>query len=1064
MEERLVQSLSSPDRTPIHNVANDKQDLASDLDDLPLASRADCSMQNAGPVRLYEYFHNIHEKLGLTNDIHIDGTDYRSMLCLADELRKREILQYLVHQELENNREFKRFLLNPNASVPTEEYYWLWKRAVRSSTKQKLTKESDRFIALEGVTRYMTLLLNDECILGVWKKDALHSLISVNSPVQYRLWHPYGRYVDRRGESMLKRAVILGLSARRENSLGFDKFSGKLTVVGSLTGGYLFNSIVYFARSFKKLKSTEAGNTTGRYYIEDALLGFYSEPKYIPVLSDRRRLQEKPTIPEKPKKKPQKDTEDCITFSSEAHEEPPITHTAQFSGGLFLLRSRHRSSKYSRIFLLGYARQIRILGPECPNRVTTSCKRFNDTSSSLDFTIQQLSKFARYGFIGISITTSKACVYALRETESQMRQAPTMKRQTNEDLMSRISRYEKIFKSHNIDFSTCDSDSRWIPSAFESKLGEKAQQSANVSSLAQEMTEVSFSAAGGGVDKNPWVALSPELRNPPLQRLATPKACENDNLNQASIASSPFILEGILLPSLTSFTPPLELHPEPRQIFKLWQTFVENSNPLIKIVHVPTLQQRIFEGVWNLQSIPKSLDAILFAVYTLAITSLSPAECLKQFGETKAVLLNRYHKGMIQSLSVAGLVTTRELEMLQAFVLFLMADPSSDATCTLSAVALRIGYKIGLHREKRTQNITFFEAEMRIRLWWQIRGLDARARRYASGHIPPSEYCHVRMPLNINDSELHPHMVHCPVEHIGATEMLYPLLKYEFANWLRISLVAAKFSRQIQGDSLLQSLTVKDQAIQELEEIFDNYLRYCDPKIPLHSLSLAMTRLSICRLKFMAHHPRKREDRGAHMSLEERNLLFENGVRLLELENECRNTPFSQQLLSHMTAVCQLDAFIFVISELRYRATGDLVGTAWSIAAIFYEEHPELIDAGSNTFYIALGDLTVKAWETRQRELLHSQENRMGDITPPFIKALMSERPGIATEKTFMQSTEVFGNLVSSTIVNQGAYDAAAQFQEMGNTAGIGINPYSHLPTGFDDQMDLGYWDEFMQV
>jgi len=76
-----------------------------------------------------------------------------------------------------DNRGFKRFLLNPNTLVPSEDYYWLWRRAVQSYTKRKLTKKSDRLVAFEGITRRMTSLLEDECILGIWKRDALRSLI-----------------------------------------------------------------------------------------------------------------------------------------------------------------------------------------------------------------------------------------------------------------------------------------------------------------------------------------------------------------------------------------------------------------------------------------------------------------------------------------------------------------------------------------------------------------------------------------------------------------------------------------------------------------------------------------------------------------------------------------------------------------------------------------------------------------------------------------------------------------------------------------------------------------------
>ncbi|PVH81483.1 HET-domain-containing protein [Cadophora sp. DSE1049] len=218
-----------------------------------------------------------------------------------------------------DTRDFKRFLLNPEERVPSEQYYWLWRRVVQEYAKRRLTKPNDRYIALQGVTDRMTVLLDDECILGLWRKDALRSLMwfvdtsdknpysaigvsapswswfSVNSPVQYRLWHPYERYTEHRSERVSEKAKIQYLSATRMDPLRFDCFSGKLTIVGSLTEGYLCDSTVYLARRQKyvsalkelamdeegrgreylrQLKSIYTGDNSDRLYLEDALLDF----------------------------------------------------------------------------------------------------------------------------------------------------------------------------------------------------------------------------------------------------------------------------------------------------------------------------------------------------------------------------------------------------------------------------------------------------------------------------------------------------------------------------------------------------------------------------------------------------------------------------------------------------------------------------------------------------------------------------------------------------------------------------------------------------------------------
>jgi hypothetical protein len=142
---------------------------------------------------------------------------------------------------------------------------------------------------------------------------------------------------------------------------------------------------------------------------------------------------------------------------------------------------------------------------------------------------------------------------------------------------------------------------------------------------------------------------------------------------------NPLGLEAFLLSEVSQE----QRHPEPRHIFRLWQIFVENVNPLLKIVHVPTFQQRIFEVSWNIPSISKPTQAIMFAVYTLAIGSLSSLDCLKLFDQERNVLFEQYRKSTMQSLIAAEVLSTRDVEVLQAFVLFLVGINRSRAAKTV---------------------------------------------------------------------------------------------------------------------------------------------------------------------------------------------------------------------------------------------------------------------------------------------------------------------------------------------------------------------------------------------
>lgn len=114
------------------------------------------------------------------------------------------------------------------------------------------------------------------------------------------------------------------------------------------------------------------------------------------------------------------------------------------------------------------------------------------------------------------------------------------------------------------------------------------------------------------------------------------------------------------------------LHPQPVQVFKLWQAFLDNVNPLSKVIHAPTVQVQILDATGNLDNLQPNTEALLFAIYTTAICSLSSDECESIMGEPKTDLFPRYLTATEQALSRAGFLESSDLVLLQAFVLLLV--------------------------------------------------------------------------------------------------------------------------------------------------------------------------------------------------------------------------------------------------------------------------------------------------------------------------------------------------------------------------------------------------------
>jgi hypothetical protein len=197
------------------------------------------------------------------------------------------------------------------------------------------------------------------------------------------------------------------------------------------------------------------------------------------------------------------------------------------------------------------------------------------------------------------------------------------------------------------------------------------------------------------------------------------------------------------------------------------------------------------------------------------------------------------------------------------------------------------------------------------------------------------------------------------------------------------------------------------------------------------------------------------------MSQQESDFVFQNAVQLLELDIDCTKTQFSQQLLSHMTARSQIDAIIYVLSDLRRRAAGDLVSRAWKVIGTLYENHSYLTEDTANAFYVALGDLTLTAWETRQRELLQRQGARIEEITPPFIYSLMSTRKRETADITAIPTAGGLDGFAGTTILGLGGDGHLPGGWDSSSTFTTNFT----MPTEFgQDPLDWGYWNEFLQV
>jgi hypothetical protein len=134
-----------------------------------------------------------------------------------------------------------------------------------------------------------------------------------------------------------------------------------------------------------------------------------------------------------------------------------------------------------------------------------------------------------------------------------------------------------------------------------------------------------------------------------------------------------------------------ESHPTPLQAFTLWQTFLENVNPLSKLIYSPAVQTQVLEASRNFPATSKANAVLLFAIYTAAITSMAEKSCQEVMGESKNALLARYITATQHGLNKAGFLKSLDLVVLKAFVLYLVSHHCLKASFSAAIGRQRIG-------------------------------------------------------------------------------------------------------------------------------------------------------------------------------------------------------------------------------------------------------------------------------------------------------------------------------------------------------------------------------------
>lgn len=126
-------------------------------------------------------------------------------------------------------------------------------------------------------------------------------------------------------------------------------------------------------------------------------------------------------------------------------------------------------------------------------------------------------------------------------------------------------------------------------------------------------------------------------------------------------------------------------HPTRSQVHFLYTSYMKNVEGVTTTLHGPSLRRYLIEETGNLDCSPgsKGWDALMFAIYYITVTSLTPHECSERLGEEKVALLARFRSSTEVAMARADFVNTEDISTLQALVLYLVSHSANRLMPTI---------------------------------------------------------------------------------------------------------------------------------------------------------------------------------------------------------------------------------------------------------------------------------------------------------------------------------------------------------------------------------------------
>ncbi|KAL4983901.1 hypothetical protein BDW68DRAFT_193972 [Aspergillus falconensis] len=470
-------------------------------------------------------------------------------------------------------------------------------------------------------------------------------------------------------------------------------------------------------------------------------------------------------------------------------------------------------------------------------------------------------------------------------------------------------------------------------------------------------------------------------------------------------------------------------------VSKLCQVYLQNVDPIIKILHRPSLSKCMLDGspYPGASQEDHSDQALESAVCYAAANTMSEAQCQEAFKSSKSSVVTMYRKMCEAAIERTGLLTTRNMTVLQAFTLYLVGRRSEDegtAVWALVALLVRLTVAMGLNAkpsEETREGESFFQQQMRLRLWLTVCLMDIQtsfaeasepliSHRDAASTIP-----HV---AHVNDSDFDVDTLHPVASHEDLTDTTFALVTYHVQVTGRLLNFASPESSTIKDDP-----EARHRLVRHFQQQVFTLLHYCDPEssryawFTWHSTQSIVASIRLAELipfrggranSSLVRRPSTRPEGDA--------TLLRRALQNLEKAQLICSDPRGDGFRWYITTPWL--ALYTAIVECATCTDAALVRRAWPVIEITYHQHVNLaILPRCQLPRVPLAQLMN---ETRERIAPLLQDGGSGSGT----SAAQTLRPSLTKSVSYGgRSTPIEQSLTSGSLSADSAMDSEAPLQ-----------------------------------